>query len=174
MMIISEYFDNIPDSIRARPGHAQVLGSILAVQVKSPVGHTLWDTDDLIARNGGKAPETMSSFTSLTQKMGLPAQPLDAPSSLPEVPDDLASIKQWLWSGSGDVPTAEDLQLDLSGNSQGSPFHVRPRTQWRPGTCDDGCRPACPEQWHCHYQHHCNNHRTQCVWLWFRVAKTRL
>jgi hypothetical protein len=94
------------------------------LQVKSLVGHTLWDSDYLIAKNHGKAPETMSSFTALTRRIPAPSKPLDAPEKLPEAPVDLSSIDQWLWNGTANVPSAADLQLELPNDGAGAPFKV--------------------------------------------------
>lgn len=88
----------------------------------APAGHTLWDTDDLIRKNGGKAPGTMSSFQALVRKMPKPAQPAAAPQEVPRTPGDLSAIHTWLWNGTGAVPSPEDLSLDRDGDA--SPFQV--------------------------------------------------
>lgn len=96
----------------------------LYVQAKASVSHTLWDSTYLISKNQGKAPETMASFTALVRRIPPPEKPLEAPEKLPEAPVDLSDIKQWLWNGTGDVPSAEDLKLELPGNGAGAPFVV--------------------------------------------------
>lgn len=99
----------------------------VSVQVKTPVGHTLWDAEHLLAKAGGKAPATMTSFQALIRKMPKPPKPTDAPKAVPAPPEDLGAVKQWLWGDSGRVPSAGDLKLDLGNGGQGSPFHVRRR-----------------------------------------------
>jgi hypothetical protein len=88
-------------------------------------GHTLWDTDELIKKAGGKAPDTMKSFTALTHKAGKPAAPRDAPAKLPSVDKSkLQAVKKFLCKGTGEVPSLGDLGLDLPGG-QATPFRVR-------------------------------------------------
>ena len=89
------------------------------------MSHTLWDAEYLIAKNQGKAPETMSSFTALVRRIQDPQKPLDAPTKLPLPPEDLSCIQQWLWGGTGEVPTAEDLHIELPNNGVGAPFKAR-------------------------------------------------
>ena len=95
------------------------------MQVNDPVSHTLWNADYLIAKNGGKAPISMSSFTSLVRNIHPPSKPVDAPQNLPACPDDLSCLREWLWNGTGLVPSAADLELELPQNGAGSPFQER-------------------------------------------------
>lgn len=88
------------------------------------VSHTLWDADYLIAKNQGKAPETMSSFTALVKRIQAPPKPLEAPENLPEASQDFSSIREWLWNGTGEVPSAADLQLELPNRGAGAPFQA--------------------------------------------------
>lgn len=54
------------------------------VRVFSPVSHTLYDPNVLIAKNGGKVPLTMQSFQKVVDKVGAPPAPVaDPPSRLP-------------------------------------------------------------------------------------------
>lgn len=94
------------------------------LQVKTPSGHTLWDTEHLLAKAAGKAPATMTSFQALMRKMPKPAAPIAAPASVPAPPGSLSAIEQWLWEGAGRVPSAADLKLELGENGKGSPFKV--------------------------------------------------
>jgi hypothetical protein len=86
-------------------------------------GHTIWPVEALIAKNGGKAPRSMSSFQSLVKRMGKPPQPVEAPEKLPSVSKDcLGSAKEYLFGGMGDVPSLKDLGLDEPPGK--SPFRV--------------------------------------------------
>jgi cryptochrome len=49
------------------------------------------DTDALLRAAGGRAPQTMQSFTKLIDKVGEPPAPLPAPASLPP-PGPLAEV----------------------------------------------------------------------------------
>lgn len=98
------------------------------MQVLVVHGHTLWDTDELIKKAGGKAPGSMKAFTALTRKVGKPAEPQDALSKLPGGADgdvlQAEGIKALLAKGSGDVPGLKDLGLELP-DGQETPFRVR-------------------------------------------------
>ena len=79
----------------------------------SPVSHTLWDTKALIEKNNGKAPRTMSSFQALIRKMAKVEDTLDAPKTVPSPGDDgMEKLKQYLWNGSGAVPSLKDLDIE--------------------------------------------------------------
>jgi len=68
----------------ARDGRIKEAAEALGVRVFSPVSHTLYDPNVLIAKNGGKAPLTMQSFQKVVDKAGPPPAPAaDPPSSLP-------------------------------------------------------------------------------------------
>eukprot|EP00163_Fabomonas_tropica_P030409 TRINITY_DN6841_c0_g1_i2.p1 TRINITY_DN6841_c0_g1~~TRINITY_DN6841_c0_g1_i2.p1 ORF type:complete len:582 (-),score=85.12 TRINITY_DN6841_c0_g1_i2:1075-2820(-) len=48
-------------------------------EIRAVPGHTLWDLDLLLKKNGGKAPLTMSSFTKLANSMPTPGPPVPSP-----------------------------------------------------------------------------------------------
>jgi len=86
----------------ARVGEA---AKAMGVEVLSPVSHTLYDPDVLIAKNGGKAPLTMQSFQKIVDKAGAPPAPAaDPPSTLPS-PGGVAVVPE----DSYKVPTLVDI-----------------------------------------------------------------
>lgn len=90
----------------------------------SPVGHTLYDTDMLIASNKGLAPKTMTSFRSLLRRVGEPpAAVADAPAELPPVDASLLERAGECYVDGGTVPTLADLGLHLDLDFT-SPFKV--------------------------------------------------
>jgi hypothetical protein len=93
------------------------------VQVHTPVGHTLFNTEALLVKNSGHAPRTMSAMQTLAKRMKV-AEPIDAPTALPPV-DDAAvrSVQQHLQGSAGEVPGLKELGKDLESLS--TPFKVR-------------------------------------------------
>jgi hypothetical protein len=93
------------------------------VQVHVPVGHTLFNTEALIAKNSGHAPRTMSAMQSLAKRMKV-AEPIDAPAALPAVDGAaIRSVQQYLQGRAGEVPGLNELGKELE--SQSTPFKVR-------------------------------------------------
>ena len=85
------------------------------------MGHTLFDPDEVIKKCGG-APRSMKGVGQLPAKLKVP-DPIDAPTKLPSVGDDLVKKAQkHLCGKSGEVPSLQDLKLELKGD--GSPFKV--------------------------------------------------
>ncbi|CAM6085647.1 unnamed protein product [Calypogeia fissa] len=71
------------------------------VEVFSPVSHTLFDPQEIIAKNGGKPPGTYGSFCKLISR---PPEPVgDALNELPKLPQDLNGVQVV------HVPSLEDL-----------------------------------------------------------------
>ncbi|KAI0063413.1 DNA photolyase [Artomyces pyxidatus] len=58
------------------------------VQVVTAAGRTLWDPVDITREAGGKPTMSLTAFMKAAKKLGDPAKPLDAPTSLPD-PGDL-------------------------------------------------------------------------------------
>lgn len=102
----------------------------------------------------------MSSFQALIRKMPKPPKPTEAPEAVPVPPEDLEAVTQWLWDGSGRVPSAVDLQLELGNGGRGSPFHVRRRPPRQPA---EPCRSTRV------IVEHAALHRTQSVALYFAI-----
>jgi hypothetical protein len=101
-------------------------------------GHTIWPVEALIAKNGGKAPRSMTSFQSVVKRMGKPPQPVQAPEELPNIHRDcMDSVKEFLCHGTGDVPTLADLGLDEPEGT--TPFKV-----FSASTCVISCAVAIP------------------------------
>ncbi|XP_076036319.1 (6-4)-photolyase [Oratosquilla oratoria] len=79
------------------------------VQVVHKVGHTLYNTEKIIKTNLGKVPLTYQSMQSLVAKMGHPAKPLDAPTSLKcRLKDSVLNDAVY------DPPTLKELGVDES------------------------------------------------------------
>ncbi|KAJ9534555.1 hypothetical protein QJQ45_022092, partial [Haematococcus lacustris] len=70
-----------------RDAQVQQLAAEARVEVRAFVSHTLYDTAQLVTRNQGKAPSTMTSFCKLLDKVGDPPAPAPAPpQQLPPIP----------------------------------------------------------------------------------------
>ncbi|KAI8802800.1 FAD binding domain of DNA photolyase-domain-containing protein [Cladochytrium replicatum] len=67
----------------------EVLGR-LGVRIKKVPGHTLYDPDDVIHANGGKAPLTYQGFQKAISSLPSPAPALPTPSTLPPPPTQLS------------------------------------------------------------------------------------
>ncbi|KAI1843502.1 hypothetical protein JX266_010328 [Neoarthrinium moseri] len=57
------------------------------VKVISPYGRTLWDSDDLVAQNGGKPTMSITQLQAAGKKVGKIPMPLPAPKHLPDPGD---------------------------------------------------------------------------------------
>ncbi|GLC76277.1 hypothetical protein PLESTF_001761600 [Pleodorina starrii] len=69
---------------RARDAAVTRLAEEAGVEVRPAVSHTLYDTEMLVARNGGSPPASMVSFTKLVDRVGDPLPPApDPPNPLP-------------------------------------------------------------------------------------------
>ncbi|CAN0906941.1 (6-4)DNA photolyase [Linum grandiflorum] len=78
--------------------------SAAAIEVFSPVSHTLFNPADIIQRNGGRPPLSYQSFLKLAGEPSWASSPLLAEiASLPSVGDDFGSTEII------DIPTLEDL-----------------------------------------------------------------
>ena len=87
------------------------------------MGHTLWNTEALIAKNNGHAPKNMTGIEQLAKRMGKVAQPIDAPDELPAVPDKaVTDVKKHLCGSKGNVPSLKDLGYDPQDAT--TPFKV--------------------------------------------------
>ena len=59
------------------------------IEVISCVSHTLYDTSDVVAKNGGKAPLTYKGFEKAITALGPPPAPVeDPPAKLPPIAAD--------------------------------------------------------------------------------------
>jgi len=77
--------DTEPYAIK-RDTEVKAAAEAAGITVASPVGHTLYDSAELIKLAGMKMPTTMQGFQALAKKAGPPPQPLpDAPAQLPPV-----------------------------------------------------------------------------------------
>ncbi|CAK9044449.1 (6-4)DNA photolyase (Protein UV repair defective 3) [Durusdinium trenchii] len=75
------------------------------VEVRTFSGHTLWDVEQALAKNKGKAPTTNNAMQTLAKALGEPAKPLAIPSKLPPLPPgakayDVPTLKQMGYAGS--------------------------------------------------------------------------
>nr|AXE72850.1 6-4 photolyase [Chlamydomonas sp. ICE-L] len=92
-----------------RDAHVSSLAKAANVEVKSFVSHTLYDTADIVERNGGKPPLTYQSFIKLVDKMGDPTAPApDPPEKMPPPRDDLPGAAPQETS----VPTLKEIGYD--------------------------------------------------------------
>lgn len=90
---------------KVRDARVREAAEAMGVEVFSPVSHTLYDPNVLIAKNGGKAPLTMQSFQKIVDKAGAPPAPAaDPPSMLPPLGDGAV-----VPDGAYHVPSLEDL-----------------------------------------------------------------
>lgn len=70
------------------------IGAIAAkngIEVSSFSGHTMYDVEEALKKNKGKAPNLMPGMVSLAKAMGEPAKPLLAPTKLPAMPKEVLS-----------------------------------------------------------------------------------
>lgn len=89
---------------RTRDAVISQLAAAAGVEVSAHVSHTLYDTDELVKRSGGKAPLTMQSFTKLVDKVGDPPAPLLAPSAIPPPGPGVQS-----WGSPLEVPSLQEV-----------------------------------------------------------------
>ncbi|KAG1670815.1 hypothetical protein FOA52_003406 [Chlamydomonas sp. UWO 241] len=98
----------------ARDVRVRELARGAGVEVSAHVSHTLYDTSELVERNGGKAPLTMTSFTKLLDKAGKPHAPASDPSAALPGPakgavgtaEDETSVPTWQEVGFTEAPTS--------------------------------------------------------------------
>ncbi|KAK3872383.1 hypothetical protein Pcinc_022528 [Petrolisthes cinctipes] len=96
---------------RSRDEKVEKLARECGVKVVSLVGHTLYNTEKIIATNLGKTPLTYQSLQSLVAKMGPPPYPVPALSSLPTS----CIIQPQAPSGSTyNLPSLSELGVDES------------------------------------------------------------
>lgn len=88
----------------------------MGASVHCPTSHTLFDPEHLMAKCMMDAPKSYGQFLKLVAKCGKPPAPLDAPSSLPAVPEDVLSRRY------RSVPTLEDLGYERPGEIDRTPF----------------------------------------------------
>ncbi|KAK4056700.1 hypothetical protein OIO90_002252 [Microbotryomycetes sp. JL221] len=64
------------------------------VKVHTVLGHTLWDAQDILNNSPKKKmPTTYNGFMGVLEKLGAPAKPIDAPTSLPD--PGQTDLSQW-------------------------------------------------------------------------------
>ncbi|CAJ1450926.1 unnamed protein product [Effrenium voratum] len=93
---------------RKRDAEIAKLAGKHEVEVRTFSGHTLYDIEEALKKNKGKAPTTNNGIASLVKAMGAPAKPLAAPSKLPALPTAVAkrtafnvpTLKQMGYKGS--------------------------------------------------------------------------
>ena len=88
----------------------------MGASVHCPTSHTLFDPEHLMAKCMMDAPKSYGQFLKLVAKCGKPPAPLDAPSSLPAVPEDVLSRRY------RSVPTLEDLGYERPEEIDRTPF----------------------------------------------------
>lgn len=88
---------------RARDEQVMHVAAECGVKVITRSGRTLWDADELVKANGGKPTMSATQVEHAGQKCGAIAEPLDAPTSLPD-PDDLGD---WIRKTKNDQPAAD-------------------------------------------------------------------
>lgn len=98
---------------KQRDAAVRELAEAAGVEVNSPVSHTLYDPQLLLARNGGKPPLTMQSFTKLVDAVGAPPAPAaDPPEKLPPLPS-----KAEAQATAADVPSLADIGYPPAGTT---------------------------------------------------------
>ncbi|GLI71222.1 hypothetical protein VaNZ11_016339 [Volvox africanus] len=98
---------------RTRDARIQQLAEEAGVQVQTAISHTLYDTEMLVARNGGRPPLTMVSFCNLVNRVGDPQPPApDPPATLPPLGEGKPSadpattaVPTWQEVGFKEAPT---------------------------------------------------------------------
>ncbi|KAI7839651.1 hypothetical protein COHA_006460 [Chlorella ohadii] len=97
-----------------RDATVRQLAETAGVEVHSPVSHTLYDPQLLLARNGGKPPLTMQAFTKLVDAVGPPPAPAaDPPEKLPPLAPQAASLAAAACS----VPSLSDIGYPPAGST---------------------------------------------------------
>uniref|UniRef100_A0A0W0FWC1 Photolyase/cryptochrome alpha/beta domain-containing protein n=1 Tax=Moniliophthora roreri TaxID=221103 RepID=A0A0W0FWC1_MONRR len=84
------------------------------VEVVDVLGHTLYDPEQVVKSNGGKATLSLSSWHSAVKKLQEPPRPLPAPKSLPPPGDTTISdlnVSDHSKRASGDVDINEETRL---------------------------------------------------------------
>ncbi|KAF2433120.1 Cryptochrome/photolyase FAD-binding domain-containing protein [Tothia fuscella] len=70
---------------RERDEKIERLAKEAGVKVVSIAGRTLWDSDDVVERNGGKATMTLAQLQTAGKKLGEIARPIPPPETLPNL-----------------------------------------------------------------------------------------
>ena len=126
---------------RARDQQVMQLAGDAGVEVIVKVGRTLWDPDEIVRQNGGKPTMSMSQLQNAGAKVGAIAQPLKAPTSLPNPGElDVGEIDQSIPSDKG-----KDLNSHLRESREGSFLHglAGKKSDFSPPTLEDlGLPPA--------------------------------
>ncbi|ESP04097.1 hypothetical protein LOTGIDRAFT_180057 [Lottia gigantea] len=108
---LSYEIDTEPYALR-RDKAIDILAEELNVKILKHVSHTLYDTNRIIEKNGGKAPLTISKLQSIVKQVGNPSKPLDAP-TLQHFKDIKIESDEDI-SENYKVPTLEELGQDPS------------------------------------------------------------
>ncbi|KAI1457087.1 Cryptochrome/photolyase FAD-binding domain-containing protein [Annulohypoxylon moriforme] len=96
---------------RERDKSVVTLAEKAGVQVISSYGRTLWDSDDVVAKNGGKPTMSIAQLQTAGQKVGKIPRPLPAPKHLPDPGEMPIDFEQ-------DKPETEpDLNSSHHGNA---------------------------------------------------------
>ena len=111
-------FDTEPYS-KERDAKVITSASKMGIEVHSPVSHTLYDPEYLLAKALGSAPTTYSSFCKLISKCGNPPRPVAAPAplSMPQIPKDVMEAH-----GGGSIPSLEDMGYATRAAADTTPF----------------------------------------------------
>lgn len=88
----------------------------LGVDVNSPVSHTLYDPEYLLAKCNGSAPTSYGQFLKLVAKCGKPPKEIAAPESLPAI------SKEVLTSKYSSIPSLKQLGYEEPLQSEKTPF----------------------------------------------------
>ncbi|KAI0881912.1 Cryptochrome/photolyase FAD-binding domain-containing protein [Annulohypoxylon maeteangense] len=84
------------------------------VQVISPYGRTLWDSDDVVAKNGGKPTMSITQLQAAGRKVGEIPRPIPAPTHLPDPGDMPIDFEQ------SKPETKPDLNASYRGKADGT------------------------------------------------------
>ncbi|KKY13930.1 putative dna photolyase [Phaeomoniella chlamydospora] len=82
-------------------------------------GRTLYDSDELVKRNGGKPTMSMAQVQHAAKELGDPARPVDAPNEIPDPGDDLDLAR----IGHA-VPTLADVDLNSEHRTERESSYV--------------------------------------------------
>ncbi|KAL6064283.1 Cryptochrome-1 [Balamuthia mandrillaris] len=98
------------------------------VEVRCPTSHTLWDPDQLLALNGGRAPLTYQAFLGLIKRAGEPLSPVltptePLPSYNPTPESDEGEEEEVIPDEDYSVPTLEELNYPPVPVSKPTPWH---------------------------------------------------
>lgn len=99
--------EDIEPEGQTRDREVQTMLKGRGVEVVTSLGHTLFDPEQVVAKNKGETPITYQKFLNLLSSLPDPPKPFDTPS----LPDTAKVSKKELGSGEHEVPSLEELGI---------------------------------------------------------------